>query len=72
MSGRFPILTYHGVNIAGNDYASNDHVALRSDLAELFQLRECLEGFAAGLAASQVTVASHRAWLAEARRVWLS
>ncbi|MBK8959119.1 MAG: GntR family transcriptional regulator [Proteobacteria bacterium] len=43
----------------------------RSDLAELFQLRECLEGFAAGLAASQVTVASHRAWLAEARRVWL-
>jgi DNA-binding GntR family transcriptional regulator len=43
----------------------------RSDLAELFQLRECLEGFAAGLAAGQVTVGSHRAWLAEARRVWL-
>ena len=44
----------------------------RSDLAELFQLRECLEGFAAGLAAGQVAAGSHRAWLAEARRVWLS
>src|SRR6187455_2343527 len=29
---RLPILTYHGVNVAGNDYATNDHVALASDL----------------------------------------
>lgn len=27
-----PILTYHSVNIAGNDYAANDHVALAADL----------------------------------------
>lgn len=27
-----PILTYHGVNIAGNDYAGNDHVAFAADL----------------------------------------
>lgn len=27
-----PILTYHGVNIAGNDYADNDHVAFAADL----------------------------------------
>ncbi len=38
MSGRFPILTYHGVNIAGNDYASNDHVALASDLETIDRL----------------------------------
>jgi peptidoglycan/xylan/chitin deacetylase (PgdA/CDA1 family) len=29
---RLPILTYHGVNVAGNDYATNDHVALAADL----------------------------------------
>jgi peptidoglycan/xylan/chitin deacetylase (PgdA/CDA1 family) len=27
-----PILTYHGVNVAGNDYAGNDHVAFAQDL----------------------------------------
>lgn len=27
-----PVLTYHGVNIHGNDYADNDHVALAEDL----------------------------------------
>ncbi len=32
MARCLPILTYHGVNIAGNDYATNDHVALASDL----------------------------------------
>jgi len=29
---RVPILTYHAVNIAGNDYATNDHVAFAADL----------------------------------------
>ncbi len=29
---RVPVLTYHAVNIAGNDYANNDHVAFASDL----------------------------------------
>ena len=29
---RVPVLTYHAVNIAGNDYADNDHVALAEDL----------------------------------------
>ena len=29
---RIPVLTYHSVNIAGNDYASNDHVAFAADL----------------------------------------
>lgn len=27
-----PVLTYHGYNIAGNDYDNNDHVALAEDL----------------------------------------
>ncbi|MEO8672825.1 MAG: polysaccharide deacetylase family protein [Tahibacter sp.] len=27
-----PILTYHAVNVAGNDYASNDHIAFAVDL----------------------------------------
>lgn len=27
-----PVLTYHGYNIAGNDYHNNDHVALAADL----------------------------------------
>jgi len=30
-----PILTYHSQNISGNDYARNDHVALREDLRTL-------------------------------------
>ena len=38
MDRRFPILTYHGVNVAGNDYASNDHVALASDLETMDRL----------------------------------
>ncbi len=29
---RVPVLTYHSNNISGNDYASNDHVALAQDL----------------------------------------
>jgi len=35
---RVPILTYHAVNISGNDYASNDHVALAEDLRLLTRL----------------------------------
>jgi peptidoglycan/xylan/chitin deacetylase (PgdA/CDA1 family) len=27
-----PVLTYHAVNISGNDYANNDHVAFAADL----------------------------------------
>lgn len=27
-----PVLTYHGYNIAGNDYHNNDHIALAADL----------------------------------------
>lgn len=38
MGLRFPILTYHGVNVAGNDYANNDHVALASDLETIDRL----------------------------------
>ena len=33
-----PILTYHSLNIAGNDYLGNDHVAFREDLALLTTL----------------------------------
>jgi hypothetical protein len=29
---RIPVLTYHAVNISGNDYANNDHVAFAADL----------------------------------------
>ena len=29
---RVPVLAYHSNNIAGNDYADNDHVALAHDL----------------------------------------
>ncbi len=29
---RVPILTYHAVNVAGNDYAGNDHIAFAEDL----------------------------------------
>lgn len=35
---RVPILTYHAVNISGNDYASNDHIALAQDLRLLTRL----------------------------------
>jgi len=35
---RLPILTYHGVNVAGNGYAANDHVALASDLETVDRL----------------------------------
>jgi hypothetical protein len=35
---RVPILTYHGVNIAGNDYLGNDHVAFAADLALIQRL----------------------------------
>jgi Polysaccharide deacetylase len=38
MEGRLPILTYHGVNVAGNAYATNDHVALASDLETIDRL----------------------------------
>ncbi len=29
---RIPVLTYHAVNVNGNDYANNDHVAFAADL----------------------------------------
>ncbi len=29
---RVPILTYHAVNVAGNDYSGNDHIAFAEDL----------------------------------------
>ena len=29
---KIPVLTYHAMNIIGNDYADNDHVALAADL----------------------------------------
>lgn len=32
---RVPVLTYHSNNVVGNDYASNDHVALAEDLRRL-------------------------------------
>jgi peptidoglycan/xylan/chitin deacetylase (PgdA/CDA1 family) len=32
---RVPVLTYHSNNIGGNDYASNDHVALAEDLRRI-------------------------------------
>jgi len=33
-----PVLLYHSQNVAGNDYASNDHVALKEDLGLIQQL----------------------------------
>lgn len=33
-----PVLTYHGVNIAGGDYAGNDHVAFAADLDAIHAL----------------------------------
>lgn len=44
----------------------------RAVLAELFQLRECLEGYAAGRAAERVELGSNRAWLTEARTAWMA
>jgi hypothetical protein len=35
---KVPILTYHAMNIAGNDYADNDHVALAEDLRTIHRL----------------------------------
>lgn len=35
---RVPVLTYHSNNISGNDYASNDHVALAADLGTISRL----------------------------------
>lgn len=35
---RLPILTYHGVNVGGNAYATNDHVALAADLKTVDRL----------------------------------
>ena len=35
---RLPILTYHGVNIAGNAYDGNDHVAFAADLELIHRL----------------------------------
>ena len=35
---RIPILTYHALNIDGNDYLGNDHVAFREDLRLLTAL----------------------------------
>ncbi|HVF64207.1 MAG TPA: polysaccharide deacetylase family protein [Casimicrobiaceae bacterium] len=32
---RVPVLTYHATNVSGNDYATNDHVALAHDLRTL-------------------------------------
>jgi hypothetical protein len=33
-----PVLLYHSQNVAGNDYASNDHVALAADLRMIHRL----------------------------------
>ncbi len=33
-----PVLTYHAMNIGGNDYSSNDHVALATDLRSIRKL----------------------------------
>ena len=35
---RVPVLTYHAMNIGGNDYADNDHVALQEDLRTIARL----------------------------------
>ena len=47
---KVPLLTYHAMNIHGNDYANNDHVAFRDDLEhldrlgfEILPLREIVE-----------------------------
>ena len=33
-----PILTYHGIHVDGDDYAQNDHIGLREDLALLHSM----------------------------------
>lgn len=55
MMPRVPILTYHGRNVFGADYAKNDHVALASDLETLTArgwriapLTEVVDAFLAG------------------------
>ena len=35
---RIPILAYHAINIDGNDYANNDHVAFAADLRLIHEL----------------------------------
>jgi len=35
---RIPIFCYHSMNVTGNSYASNDHIALERDIAKLKQL----------------------------------
>jgi Polysaccharide deacetylase len=35
---RVPVLAYHAVNIEGNDYATNDHVAFAADLRLIHEL----------------------------------
>lgn len=35
---RVPVLTYHSINIGGNDYDNNDHVALDQDLTLIHQI----------------------------------
>ena len=35
---KIPILTYHSINISGNTYAENDHLALASDLETINEL----------------------------------
>ena len=36
---QIPILTYHAMNVSGNSYESNDHVAFAADL-DLFRYVE--------------------------------
>src|SRR6185437_14585189 len=35
---KIPVLLYHGMNVHGNAYETNDHVALASDLADLARM----------------------------------
>ena len=35
---RVPVLCYHSVNVAGNQYANNDHIAFAEDLALIARL----------------------------------
>ncbi len=62
-----PVLTYHGYNIAGNDYHNNDHVALAADLEWLAKsgwtivpleraVRALLEGESPGLSEKSVAL----------------
>jgi hypothetical protein len=52
---RIPVLTYHAMNVAGNDYADNDHAALAADLRQVTRaglrvepLRKVVDGLLAG------------------------